>query len=177
VTANYAGKTTSAVVNFRCNNLALDLNVAPGEIPADGASTANITIKVKDDSGFVSPLEEKILELHTTLGRVQSPVKWPAKAQSVNATLTAGEVGGTAVVTALLGSAKGEGKVELKGAAKRFCMHCGASMSLEAAQCPKCGLTPPSGVDTKQCNTCNTVIPEAAKYCYSCGNKQPEIKK
>jgi RNA polymerase subunit RPABC4/transcription elongation factor Spt4 len=59
----------------------------------------------------------------------------------------------------------------------RFCMHCGAAMSLDASKCPKCGLTPPSGVDTKQCSNCNTVVPESAKFCYYCGVAQPETAK
>jgi RNA polymerase subunit RPABC4/transcription elongation factor Spt4 len=62
-------------------------------------------------------------------------------------------------------------------ASSRFCMHCGASMSIDAAKCPKCGLTPQSGVDTKQCSNCGTVIPESAKFCYNCGGAQPEIPK
>jgi ribosomal protein L40E len=48
-----------------------------------------------------------------------------------------------------------------------------ASMAMEASKCPKCCLTPPSGVDVKQCTTCGGVIPESAKYCDKCGVKQP----
>jgi hypothetical protein len=57
---------------------------------------------------------------------------------------------------------------------ERYCMHCGTGMSLEAAECPKCGKTPPSGVDTRECPACSTVIPEAAQFCYRCGLKQPK---
>jgi ribosomal protein L40E/uncharacterized protein YceK len=56
---------------------------------------------------------------------------------------------------------------------KRFCMHCGTSMPLEAEVCPKCGKTPPSGVDVKTCKNCNAVIPIVAKFCAECGASQP----
>ena len=59
----------------------------------------------------------------------------------------------------------------------RFCMHCGATMSMDAPKCPNCGLIPPSGVDVKSCTACGAVIPEAAKYCDKCGARQPEPKK
>jgi PKD repeat protein/ribosomal protein L40E len=175
ISANYGNKTASANVDFKYNQAALDVTAMPPEMPADGTSTSTITVKVKNEAGdYIAPLEEKIVELHTTLGRVQSPVRLLPKSQSLSAVLTAGETGGEAVVTALMGSVKGETRVTLKGAPKRFCMHCGATMTMEASQCPKCGLTPPSGVDVKQCTTCSTVIPEAAKYCDKCGARQPE---
>jgi PKD repeat protein/ribosomal protein L40E len=175
VTANYGNKTTRANVDFKYSQATLDVTALPPEIPADGASASTVTIKVKNEAGeYIAPLEEKIVELHTTLGRIQSPVRLPPKAQSLNAVLTAGETGGEAVVTALMGNVKGETRVTLKGALKRFCMHCGSTMTMEAPKCPKCGQIPLSGVDVKQCTTCSTVIPEAARYCDKCGAKQPE---
>jgi ribosomal protein L40E len=72
---------------------------------------------------------------------------------------------------------RGEGRLTFGSLPKRFCMHCGSTMTMEASQCPKCGLTPPSGVDTKQCPTCSTVIPEPARFCYNCGARQPEMAK
>jgi RNA polymerase subunit RPABC4/transcription elongation factor Spt4 len=177
ITAKSGDRRANARVDFTLENSTLDVAIQPGEIPADGKSSASVTVKVKDGQGnVVAPLDEKAVELKTTLGTVQSPVKIPARAQSASTSLTSGEVSGLAVVTASTDGLRGEGKVALKGMAKRFCMHCGTGMSLEAAQCPKCGQTPPSGVDTKQCPTCGTVIPEAAKFCYSCGARQPDKK-
>jgi ribosomal protein L40E len=175
ITANYGNRTASTNVDFKYDIASLDVTATPPEMPADGASTSTITVMVKDEAaGYIVPLEEKLIELHTTLGRIQSPVRLPPKAQSLNAVLTAGETGGEAVVTALMGSVKGETRVTLKGALKRFCMHCGSTMTMEAPKCPKCGQIPLSGVDVKQCTTCSTVIPEAARYCDKCGAKQPE---
>jgi PKD repeat protein/ribosomal protein L40E len=175
ITANYGNKTARANVDFKYGQASLDMSAVPPEIPADGASTSTITIKVKNEAGeYIAPLEEKIVELHTTLGRIQSPVRLPPKAQSLSAVLTAGDAGGTAIITALMGNVKGETQVTLKGALKRFCMHCGSTMTMEASKCPRCGQIPFSGVDVKQCTTCSTVIPEAAKYCDKCGARQPE---
>jgi ribosomal protein L40E/predicted RNA-binding protein with TRAM domain len=175
ITANYGNKTAKASVDFKYDSASLDVTAVPQEIPADGTSTSTITVKVKNEAGeYIVPLKEQIVELHATLGRIQSPIKIPAKAQSVNAVLTAGETGGEALITALMGNVKGETKVTLKGAAKRFCMHCGSTMTMEASKCPKCGQIPPSGVDVKHCTTCNAIVPEAAKYCDKCGARQPE---
>jgi ribosomal protein L40E len=175
ITANYGNKTARAGVDFKYDSASLDVSAAPPEIMADGKSTSTVTIRIKDGSGeYIAPLKEQVVELHATLGRIQSPVKIAPKVQSAAAILTAGETSGEAVITALMGSVKGETKVTLKGAARRFCMHCGSSMTMDASKCPRCGLTPPSGVDVKHCTTCKAVIPEAAKYCDKCGAQQPE---
>ena len=57
---------------------------------------------------------------------------------------------------------------------RRYCMHCGASMSILDRACPKCGLMPPSGVDVKSCPNCGEVIPSQAKFCSECGAGQPK---
>jgi PKD repeat protein len=175
VTASYGNKTVSTSVSFDPGQAGLEVMAAPDALPADGMSTSTLTVKIKNETGDqIVPLEDKIVELRSSLGRVQSPVKLPPKAQSVSAVFTAGETGGDALITALMGSLKGEAKVTLKSTPRRFCMHCGSSMAMDAPRCPKCGLTPPSGVDVKQCTTCGTVIPDSAKYCNSCGSRQPE---
>jgi ABC-type branched-subunit amino acid transport system substrate-binding protein/PKD repeat protein/RNA polymerase subunit RPABC4/transcription elongation factor Spt4 len=56
---------------------------------------------------------------------------------------------------------------------RRYCMHCGAQMSIEDRACPKCGLVPPSGFDVKSCPNCGEVIPSQAKFCGECGAGQP----
>jgi hypothetical protein len=56
---------------------------------------------------------------------------------------------------------------------RRYCMHCGAQMSIVDRACPKCSLMPPSGVDVKSCPNCGEVIPSQAKFCSECGAGQP----
>jgi ribosomal protein L40E len=178
VTASAMGKTARSAVNFVYDKAVIDLAITPDSIPADGKSSSNIVIRIKDGSGnFIAPIEERSIDLKSTLGSVASPVKIPAKVQSVSSSITSGDVSGTAVITATCGDLRGEGRLTFEGMAKRFCMHCGSSMTMEASQCPKCELTPPSGVDTKQCPTCGTVVPESAMFCYQCGARQPEAPK
>lgn len=177
VSATANNKTANATVNFTYKHATFDVSVTPDSIPSDGRSSANVKLQIKDENGSViAPIVELTADLKTTLGTITSPVRVPSKATEANATITAGEVSGTAVIYVVSGDIKGEGKVSFKGLPKRFCMHCGTRMDMDAASCPKCGLTPPSGVDTKACPTCSTVIPEAAKYCYNCGARQNEAK-
>ena len=178
VTARAKGKTASAKIDFVLEQGNLEVTVQPGIIPADGISSATVTVKIKDDKGtYVAPLEDKTINLKSTLGTIAPTLNLPARAQSASTSITSGEVSGTAVIVAAIGNMHGEGKIDIKGMPKRFCMHCGTPMSLEASQCPRCGKTPPSGTDVKECPSCSTVIPEDAKFCYHCGAMQPEIKK
>lgn len=58
--------------------------------------------------------------------------------------------------------------------AKRFCMHCGTGMSVDAKSCPKCGKQPAGGPDTKVCPNCKSVINIIASFCPKCGAAQPK---
>lgn len=146
-----------------------------GEIPADGNSTATIILKVRDRNGmFLTYLDEKIIGLKTTLGTVPAVVKIEPRAPYGTATIISGNQKGTALVRASTGSVAGEGKVQFRELGKRYCMHCGVQMAMEAPFCPKCGKIPPSGVDTKQCSTCNAVLPQPATFCDKCGARQPQ---
>jgi ribosomal protein L40E len=175
ITAKAGDKVAKARVNFTAPNARFDLAVTPASIPADGKSTANINIIIMDESGNrISPLENMPIKLQATLGMVAGQVDMPAKVGEVNTSIVASTQGGVAIIRASGGSLKGETTLGIEDLSRRFCMHCGASISLDAPSCPKCGLTPPSGVDTKQCGTCGTVIPEAAKFCHKCGAIQPE---
>jgi ribosomal protein L40E len=174
ITGKAGNRTAKARVNFTAANAKIDLSVTPASIPADGRSTANINIKVLDGNGNrISPLENMPIKLQATLGKVPVQVDMPAKVGEVNASLMASAQSGVAIIRASGGLLKGETTLGIENLSRRFCMHCGASMGLDAPSCPKCGLTPPSGVDTKQCSTCGTVIPEAAKFCHKCGAVQP----
>jgi ribosomal protein L40E len=94
--------------------------------------------------------------------------------------LTAGQMSGIATIYASMydGLMKGKVEVEIKDGQKRFCMHCGTMISIDAQNCHKCGMSPPSGVDTKNCSTCSTsnvnvILPHTAKFCDKCGARQP----
>lgn len=173
ITAKSGNNKAQATVNFTCVEAGLEVEISPARIPADGKSTATVSVKIKDESGkFITSLTERTVELGTTLGSVTSPVKIHPKSLAGTATFTSGQISGTAVVNAKMGALKGEGKVTLEELPKRFCMHCGSPMGMEAHACPKCGKTPPSDVDTKQCGTCGVVLPKIAKFCDKCGARQ-----
>ena len=175
LTTRARGMTTVTKLDFTVEQGSLDITAQPGTIPADGASSAAVTVMIMDDKGnVVAPLEDKTITLKSTIGNIAPTLQMPARTQSASTNITAGEASGTAVIVATLGNMHGEGKVIFKGMPKRFCMHCGTPMSLEASQCPKCGRTPPSGTDVKQCSACSTVIPEAARFCHHCGARQPD---
>lgn len=178
VTASAGGKTAKSALNFAYDKAVIDLTVTPDSIPADGKSSSSVEIRIKDGSGnSIAPLNEMAIDLKSTLGSVTSPIRMPPKVQSVNSSVTSGDVSGIAVITATSGGLRGEARLTFESTAKRFCMHCGFPMTMEASQCPRCGLTPPSGVDAKQCPTCGTVVPESALFCYQCGARQPEMVK
>ena len=175
INAKSGGKTGSAKVVFTGNDAGLDVSINPGEIQADGKSMATVTIKVRDAGGYhTASLKERAVELKTSLGNIDSVVKIPPKAMEGKATLVSSPVDGVAVVTATMGSVRGEGRLVFKGMPKRYCMHCGSPMELQAAVCSACQREPPSDIDTKLCPNCATVLPMSAKFCNHCGAKQPE---
>ena len=173
ITAKSGRQKATARVNFVCKETCFDVEVSPEEIPADGKSTATVTIKMKDETGAcIAYLDERTVDMTTTLGAITTPVKMPPRSLSGTAVLTSGQISGTAIVTASTGTVRGEGKAVFTELPKRYCNHCGTSMAMEAPSCPKCGKIPPSDVDTKDCRTCKAVIPLTAKYCDSCGAMQ-----
>jgi len=173
VTARYEKQRAEGTVEFLCVGGIVETISTPPEIPADGKSAANLVIRIKDKSGnILSFLDEKTVNLSTTLGTIPSPVRVPARSQDIRATLTSGQVSGIATVTATLDQMKGEATVKFTSLGKRFCMHCGAPMGMDAPNCPACGKTPPSGIDTKACPACGAVLPVSALYCDKCGAKQ-----
>jgi len=177
VTGKAGNQVATVDVDFVSENVGIEIDISPASIPADGTSTSTATIKVKDEKGsYVSFSEERNVELTTTQGTITSPVTIPSKSLAATAIITSGQVSGTAVITASSDQFKGEGKIEFAELQKRYCMHCGSPMALEAASCPKCEKTPPSGVDTKLCASCNAVLPQTAKFCDKCGAKQPDAQ-
>jgi hypothetical protein len=176
VTATTEDKAKATTeVRFTGEEAGIDVEITPPEIPADGISTATIILKVRDRNGMnLTYLDEKVIGLTTTLGTVPAVVKIEPRAASGTATIVSGDKTGTALVRARTGSVTGEGKVQFKELGKRYCMHCGVQMEMEAPSCPNCGKIPPSGVDTKQCSTCNAVLPQPAVFCDKCGARQPQ---
>lgn len=174
ITAKAGKKKARANVSFVCDGGILEVSASPETIPASGDASANIRIRIKDKNGnYAAPLQDMMIGLTSTLGKVDSSVKIPARSTEAYAVILAGDKSGTAIIKAAGGLLTGEGRLNFQGTARRFCMHCGATMTMEAPKCPKCSLTPPSGVDVKQCGTCGGVIPESAKYCDKCGVRQP----
>lgn len=177
VTGKSGNQVGTANVDFESTGAGLEVDISPGSIQADGKSTATVTVKMKDEKGsYISFHEEKKIELTTTLGTVTTPITVPPKSLAGTGVITSGQVSGTATVAATMEQLKGEATVEFAELPKRYCMHCGAPMAMEAANCPKCQMTPPSGVDTKPCASCNAVLPQTAKFCDKCGAKQPDIQ-
>jgi PKD repeat protein/ribosomal protein L40E len=176
VTATTEDKAKATTeVRFTGDEAGIEVEITPAEIPADGNSTATIVLKIRDRNGmYLTYLDEKIIGLTTTLGAVPAAVRVEPRAPYGTATIISGNQKGTALVRASTGSIAGEGKVQFKELGKRYCMHCGFQMAMEAPFCPNCGKIPPSGVDTKQCSTCNAVLPQPATFCDKCGARQPQ---
>jgi PKD repeat protein len=187
-----------------------DIGIEPEEIPADGRSTAIITIRLLDDErkpfeatadmavtisasgGVVVSSSEVKRDEATGAMTITDSVK-----QAIEGLLSRREEAGmrisikqgeTSVEAAIVSSLE-VGDVTLSVSApgvrkkavtmrftekRRYCMHCGASMSILDRACPKCGLMPPSGVDVKSCPNCGEVIPSLAKFCSECGAGQPK---
>jgi chitodextrinase len=179
ITAKAGGRTAKADIVYRADKPRFEITVTPDSLTADGKSTANVTLKLKDaGNNPVAPLEGISVDMSATVVDAKWSVKVPPRAMEVLTSVTATDRVGTAIISAASESIKGDSKITFVGKPKRFCMHCGTAMTMEATHCPNpnCGLTPPSGgPDTKQCTTCETVIPIVAKFCYKCGARQPEI--
>ena len=154
----------------------LKITVDPDTLAADGRSTAIVTVELLDETGSPIQASEAVsVELSVTAGNVNSPVQIREEMTKATATYTTGIDIGTFNITAQSSSLKsGQAEIELTEK-RRYCMHCGAQMSLEDRVCPKCGLSPPSGVDVKECPNCGEVIPIVAHFCSECGAGQHDI--
>lgn len=154
---------------------AIRLTADPSEILGDGKSTSKIKVELIDDEGKLVQAPRDIeVKLRTTLGKITSSIVIPKGSTTGLAKLTSTTESGNAKITA---EAKGLRDVSIDVTfieKKRYCMHCGARMPLDAEVCPKCGRMPPSGVDVKVCKNCGAIIPVAAKFCSDCGASQAE---
>jgi len=152
----------------------LRVKAEPETIFADGRSTSHLTIELLDKDGNpIATEKDREVALYATDGTIAKQVTIPKGKTSVATTLTSSAKIGTVGITADSGGVGG-GRTEVTfKEKKRYCMHCGERMPIEARSCPRCGNAPPSGVDTKVCSNCGEVIPIVAKYCSECGASQP----
>jgi PKD repeat protein/ribosomal protein L40E len=146
-------------------------------MPADGRSTLQVDVTVLDETGAPIGVEkDTAVSLSTTIGSIKSPIVVPKGGTQGRSTLTAGfELGTASVVAEAEGLKAGKTSFSLVEK-RRYCMHCGAQMSIHDNQCPKCGRMPPSGVDVKECKNCGEVIPIVARFCGECGASQPDVE-
>jgi len=125
------------------------------------------------DGNPVATEVDRDVALIATEGRIAGAVVIPKGKSSVKTALTSSTTIGTVAVSASSRDLRGA-RVEVAfREKKRYCMHCGQRMLLEARVCPSCGNAPPSGVDVKACKNCGSVIPIVAKFCSECGASQP----
>jgi PKD repeat protein/ribosomal protein L40E len=155
----------------------IKVSANPIELLADGRSTSTITVELIDDEGNPMEAHEDIeVLLSTTLGKVASPVKVSKGETTGKAILTSSTEFGDLKVNAVSRGLKSASVALSFVEKKRYCMHCGTRMPLDADVCPKCRRSPPSGVDVKVCKNCGEVIPIVAEYCSACGANQPKEK-
>ena len=155
----------------------IKITANPKELLADGRSTSTITVELIDDEGKPMKAHEDVeVLLSTSLGGVSSPVKVSKGETSGRAILTSSTEFGDLKVDAVSRGLKSASVALSFVEKKRYCMHCGTRMPLDADVCPKCGKFPPSGVDVKVCNNCGEVIPIVAEFCSACGANQPKEK-
>lgn len=152
----------------------LRVKAEPETIFADGKSTSSLTVELLDKDGNpIATEEDREVSLYATEGNIAEQVIMPKGKDSVSTTLTSSTKIGIIVISADSGGLSGDRTEVTFKEKKRYCMHCGERMPMEARSCPRCGNAPPSGVDTKVCSNCGEVIPIVAKYCGECGASQP----
>ncbi|MDG6258153.1 MAG: zinc ribbon domain-containing protein [Methanomicrobiaceae archaeon] len=173
VTAFWRNKEVSAVVEFACDDPTLVVESTPTEIPADGKSTAEVTVKTINAKGdAITFLNERTVALSTTMGTIPGKVTIPARALQGAVSLTAPHETGVARIHAEGEGMEGEGTIRFIEPFKNYCMNCGYLKRENEQVCPECGRLPVSGVDTKLCPACGQVLPETAEFCNRCGRKQ-----
>ncbi|MBS7627870.1 hypothetical protein KEJ36_03510, partial [Candidatus Bathyarchaeota archaeon] len=127
---------------------ALRISANPTEILADGRSSSQLTIELLDEDGkpMAAERDTEIL-LSATSGRVEGSVVLPIGQSFVMTALTSSMTVGKVVVSASSKDLRGASVEVIFREKRRYCMHCGQRMLLDAKVCPSCGNAPPSGVD------------------------------
>jgi RNA polymerase subunit RPABC4/transcription elongation factor Spt4 len=152
----------------------VELKAEPKELVADGKSKSFITIQLLDKKGNPIPApDDTEVKLTTTGGKLESAVvKIPKGKEKAETVLISSRESGKIDLAA---DATGLDSIDIKlnfTEKRRYCMHCGTMMTVNAKACQNCGKTPPAGVDTKLCPNCESVIPVVAKFCSECGAGQ-----
>jgi len=153
----------------------LRVTINPDMLPADGRSTAQVTVEMLNTAGNLKEVDtDTAVIITTSLGNVRSPVAIMKGSSTTTTILSAGVEIGTAQVTAKVNEfLTGAATIQLVEN-RRYCMHCGSKIAFQQNICSKCGKVPPSGEEVKTCRNCGAVIPSVARFCGECGAGQPE---
>jgi PKD repeat protein len=158
---------------------AVRVTAEPTELPADGKSKSTVTVELLDAEGKLMQAPDDIeVKLSSTMGKVESPVVVPKGKAEEKTFLISSKEFGTVKVSADAKGLKSIGLTLSFLEKKRYCMHCGARISLEDKRCPECNEPPPSAPDTFKCKNCGEVLPLSVKtrFCRECGASQPKEK-
>jgi hypothetical protein len=174
VTAQYGNQQAEAWVNFTIDGGTIQITPVPLEIPADGKSSAMVTLTLKDKGNIpISFMDEKTMQISTTLGTIPNTLKIPPHATEVKTSIVSGTASGVATITGIVDQLKGEATVRIGALAERYCQRCGTKVSMVAVLCPNCKQSPTiPDKDTIQCPFCKEELPKAAVYCNTCGRNQ-----
>jgi hypothetical protein len=174
VTAQYGNQQAEAMVNFTLEGGTIEITPVPLEIPADGKSAAMVTLTLKDKGNIpISFMDEKTMQISTTLGTIPNTLKIPSHATEVKTSIVSGTASGIATITGTVDNLKGEATVRIGALPERYCQRCGEKLSLVAVLCPKCKESPTiPDKDTIQCPFCKEELPKTTVYCNKCGRKQ-----
>jgi len=153
--------------------LKLMITPPPTALVADGSQTT-LTITLLDEKNNPTPAPQDIMvNLKATSGSITPQAIISKGSSYVTVQYQTPTQPATVTITAEAKNVRPATITLQLGEKRRYCMHCGAVMPPGARRCPRCGLMPPSGADTKVCPNCGAVIPETAKYCPECGARQP----
>jgi ribosomal protein L40E len=151
------------------------IKAEPEEIVADGKSSSTLTIELLDKKGkpMAAPADTEIVVAATGGKLEEQVIKIPKGEEAAKTILVSSRETGPVTLSVDASGLKSLSLTLNFIEKPRYCMHCGAKMSIKDRSCPKCGNLPPSGVDTKTCKNCGEVIPFVAKFCSECGASQP----
>jgi hypothetical protein len=168
-----ATDSSTKIELYQNNKLRLSSN--QNNILADGKSSTQVIIEHVDPNGrLIESQKNLVISLSTSLGTIDQKITLEKGSSHVTANLTSSRKAGRALITATAKDYEEETISIEFTEKKRYCMHCGEKISIDASICPKCGKGPPSSTDAIPCATCGEIIPNNALYCSECGARQPK---